>query len=45
MNSSTFSRHCPWIVVVGENVTAGDPRRRAISMPTSVLPDPGGATT
>jgi hypothetical protein len=45
MNKRTFSRHCSRMVVVGENVMAGRPSLRAISMPTSVFPEPGGATT
>ena len=43
VNMPTFSLHWTWIVVVGANTTAGWPKRRMISSPTMVLPDPGGA--
>ena len=43
-NASPVRVHCAWIAEFGASTRAGSPSRRRISNPSSVLPDPGGAT-
>jgi hypothetical protein len=40
----TAASHCPWMAELGARTRAGTPRRRTTSIPSRVLPDPGGAT-
>ena len=43
-NASPVRVHCSWIAELGASTSAGEPSRRRISKPSSVLPEPGGAT-
>ena len=43
--ASQVRTHWPWIAVLGENTTVRRPSIRATSVPTSVLPAPGGIVT
>ena len=43
-NWRTARGHCIWTALLGVSTSARRPTRRTSSTPTSVLPEPGGAT-
>ena len=43
-NAVPAATHCAWIAEFGASTSAGAASRRTISKPSSVFPDPGGAT-